>query len=146
MKPFVRMASICLVPLTLAAVGCESISLINRGDPLARDGYRRDRDDLDRNREARRDGDGDRFRDEIVGTVQRVDPDRQELQLRTTDGEIMRVRYDLSTRVSHRGRDLRVEELRYGDLVNVELSRNRGERYAASIRMNDRGDLGSSRW
>jgi hypothetical protein len=77
--------------------------------------------------------------------VQRVDPDRQELQLRTTDGEITRVRYDLSTRVSQRGRDLRVEELRYGDLVNVELSRNRGERYAAVIRMNDRADLGSSR-
>jgi hypothetical protein len=145
MKQFSRVAYVCLIPLTLAAAGCESISLISRGDPLARDEQRRDRD-LDRNREARRDGDRDRFRDEIVGTVQRVDPDRQELQLRTTDGESTRVRYDLSTRVSHRGRDLRVEELRYGDLVNVELSRNRGERYAAAIRMNDRADVGSSRW
>jgi hypothetical protein len=145
MKPIFRMAYVGLLPLTLAAAGCESISLINRPDPYARDESRRDRD-LDRNREARGDQDRDRFRDEVAGTVQRVDPDRQELQLRTTDGDTMRVRYDLSTRVSHRGRDLRVEELRYGDLVRVELSRNRGERYAEVIRMNDRAELGSSRW
>jgi hypothetical protein len=145
MKPILRVAYVCLLPLTLAAAGCESISLISRPDPYARDDYRRDRD-LDRNKEARQDRDWDRSRDEIAGTVQRVDPDRQEIQLRTTDGETTRIRYDLSTRVNHRGRDLRVEELRYGDLVRVELSRNRGERYAEVIRMNDRAELGSSRW
>ena len=145
MKPIFRVAYVCLIPLTLALSGCESVSLINRGDPYARDKYRGDRD-IDRNREVGRDRDWDRSRDEIAGTVQRVDPDRQEIQLRTTDGETTRVRYDLSTRVSHRGRDLRVEELRYGDLVRVELSRNRGERYAELIRMSDRAELGSSRW
>jgi hypothetical protein len=144
MKPVRRLAYVCLLPLTLAAAGCESISLISRPDPFARD-ERRDRD-LDRDREARQDRDWDRSRDEVAGTVQRVDPDRQEIQLRTTDGDTMRIRYDLSTRVAHRGRELRVEELRYGDLVRVELSRNRGERYAEVIRMNDRAELGSSRW
>jgi hypothetical protein len=48
--------------------------------------------------------------------------------------------------VSHRDRDLRVDDLRNGDLVRVELSRGRGERYAELIRMNDRSDVGSSRW
>lgn len=137
MKPITRMAYACLIPLTIAAAGCENFSLISRGDPLARDDSRRD---VDRNREAPRDRDQ---RDEIVGTVQRVDQDRQEIHLRTTDGQVT-IRYDLSTRVSHRDRDLRVDDLRNGDLVRVELSRGRGERYAELIRMNDRSDVGSS--
>ncbi len=138
MKPIIRMAYVCLIPLTIAAAGCENISLISRGDPLARDDARRD---VDRNREVRQDRDP---RDEIVGTVQRVDQDRQEIQLRTSDGQLTRIRYDLSTRVSHRDRDLRVDDLRNGDLVRVELGRDRGERYAELIRMNDRSDAGSS--
>jgi hypothetical protein len=147
MKKFVRMTYVCLLPLTLAAAGCETVSLINRDDP-----YARDRRDIDRDREVRRDqdwqrADRDRARDEIVGTVQRVDRDRREIQLRTTDGQLTWIKYEPSTRVYHRDGDLRVDELRYGDLVRVEVSRdNRGERYAELIRMNDRGDLGSSRW
>jgi hypothetical protein len=147
MRPIFRTAYVCLLPLTLTAAGCESISLISRPDPYARD-ERRDRDrerNLDRSGEVRRDQDWDRSRNEIAGTVQRVDPDRQEIELRAADGGLTRVRYDISTRVSYRDRDMRVEELRYGDLVRVELSRDRGERYAERIRMGDRADVGSRR-
>jgi len=142
------MAYICMIPLTIAAAGCESVSLMNRDDPYRRDAGRRD-NDIDRNREARQDrdwrGDRDLARDEVVGTVQRVDDDRNEIQIRNTDGQLVRVRYDRSTRVYLRDRDLRVNDLRNGDLVRVELNRNNGERYAEVIRMNDRSDLGSSR-
>jgi hypothetical protein len=140
MKPIARMVCVCLLPTSLALAGCEGISLISRDDPLARD-----RRDLDRSADVRGDREFDRYRDEVVGTVERVDPDRRELQLRTADGQLTRVRYDLSTRVSNRDRDMRVDELRYGDLVRVEFSRDRGERYAEVIRMNDRSQTGS-RW
>jgi len=41
--------------------------------------------------------------------------------------------------VSHRDRSLRVEDLRDGDLVLVEVARDaRGDQYAELIRMNDR--------
>jgi hypothetical protein len=41
--------------------------------------------------------------------------------------------------VYHRDRDLRVDDLRYGDLVRIELGPDlRGERYAELIRLNDR--------
>jgi hypothetical protein len=143
MKRMVRVAYVCLLPLTLAAAGCDNIALIKRDDPFARD-ERRGRD-LDPNRDVGRDRDSDRARDELVGTVERVDQDRQEIQLRTTDGQVTRVRYDLSTRVSNRDRDMRVDDLRYGDLVRIDLGRDRGERYAEVIRLNDRSDLGSSR-
>jgi hypothetical protein len=146
----VRMAYVCLFPLALAASGCESISLIKRGDPLARDDSRRGGY---RDREPGRDpggwssGEREPPRAEIVGTVQRVDSNRQEIQLRTTEGQLLRIRYDLSTRVQQRDRDLRVDELRYGDLVRVELGADlQGERYAQLIRLNDRPELGSSRW
>ena len=144
MKLFLRITSICLVPLSLTAAGCESISLISRADPMARND-RRDAD-IDRNRDVQRNRDLDRSSDEIAGTVQRVDSDRQEIQVRTTDGQLTRIRYDISTRVSNRDRDMRVDDLRNGDLVRIELSnRDRGERYATVIRMNDRGDLGLAR-
>jgi hypothetical protein len=123
-------------------VGCESVSLIKRPDPYASDEYRNR--DIDRSREVRRDQDFARSRDEVVGTVQRVDTDRQELQLRTADGDTMRIRYDISTRVAYRDREMRINDLRTGDLVRVELTSDRGERYAQFIRMGDRSDLGSS--
>ena len=77
MKLVVRIAYLCLLPLSLAFVGCESVSLIKRPDPYANDEYRNR--DIDRSREARRDQDFPRARDGVVGTVQRVDPDRQPL-------------------------------------------------------------------
>jgi hypothetical protein len=145
MKSIARVALLCLLPLSLAGFGCESISIIKRDDPFANDQYRRDRD-IDRNQEARGDRNWDRAREEIVGTVQRVDANRREIQLRTTNGDIIPITYDLTTRVSNRDRDMRVEDLRYGDLVRIEFRRDRGERLAEVIRMNDRSDLGSSRW
>jgi hypothetical protein len=76
-----------------------------------------------------------------------VDQNRQEIQLRTTEGQFVRIRYDISTRVHQRDRDLRVDDLRYGDLVRIELGPDlQGERYAELIRLNDRPELGSSRW
>jgi hypothetical protein len=117
-----------LMALILAAAGCENISLIRREDPLARR-------DGDRNR------DFDRGRQDVVGTVQRVDRDRREFQLRNSDGDVEWFKYDASTRMTGGDRDLRVEDLRYGDLVRVEFSTDGGGRYAEVIRVNDRSDL-----
>ena len=140
MKPIVRLACAWLLAVAIAAAGCENISLVKREDPLAREEFGRERD-IDRNSEVRRDL--DRGGDQLTGSVQRVDIDRQEVQLRTTDGQLTRIRYDLSTRVVGGDRDMRVDHLRNGDLVRIELSRDRGERFAAFIRLHDRSDAGS---
>jgi hypothetical protein len=134
MKPMMRVACFGLMSLSLAAAGCESVSLVRRDDPFAGRG-------VDRNRDVARDRDLDIARDDIVGTVQRVDRDRREFQLRTSDGDLTWFRYDASTRVAGRDRDMRVEDMRYGDLVRVEYNDSRGARYAEVIRINDRSDL-----
>jgi hypothetical protein len=140
MNPFGRLACAWLLPVAIAAAGCENISLIKREDPLAREEFGRARD-IDRNSELRRDL--DRGRDQLTGSVQRIDIDRQEVQLRTTDGQLTRIRYDLSTRVVGHDRDMRVDDLRNGDLVRIELSRDRGERFAEFISLNTRADAAS---
>jgi hypothetical protein len=134
MKPMFRVACMGLMALTLVAAGCENISLVRREDPFARR-------DGDRNRDLARDRDLDRGRQDVVGTVQRVDRDRREFQLRNSDGDVEWFKYDASTRITGGDRDLRVEDLRYGDLVRVEFSTDRGGRYAEVIRVNDRSDL-----
>jgi hypothetical protein len=125
------------LPLVLASWGCENIGLINRDEPdrrraeRARDSrdYRTDRDTRDRNW----------ARDEVVGTIERIDERNNEIHLRTTEGRTMVILYDPSTIVNDRDRDLRVRDLRRGDQVLVRVDRNsRGDQYAGLIRMNDR--------
>jgi hypothetical protein len=122
------------LPLVLVTWGCENIGLINRDDPdrrrVERDrDYRGDRDVRDRNW----------TRDEVVGTVERIDDRNNEIHLRTTEGRTMVIQYDSGTTVSDRDRELRVRDLRRGDQISVRLDRNsRGEQHAGLIRMNDR--------
>jgi len=124
----------CALPLVLGAWGCENIGLINRDDPdrrrVERDrDYRTSRDSRDRNW----------GRDEVVGTVERVDDRNNELHIRTTEGRVTTVQYDSGTIVYDRDRELRVRDLRRGDQVLVRVDRNsRGDQYAGVIRMNDR--------
>lgn len=129
-----------VIPIVLAAWGCENVGLINRGDPT-----------VDRRSARDRDYRGDRIqdrslpRDEVVGTVERIDDRRNEIHLRTTEGRIMVIQYDPNTNVYNRDRELQVRDLRRGDQIMVRLDRNsRGEQYAELIRMNDR-DWDSSR-
>ncbi|MGH7824237.1 MAG: hypothetical protein ACREQ7_03550 [Candidatus Binatia bacterium] len=131
-----------LFPMLLASWGCENIGLINRDAP-----DRRGR--VDRDRDYRGDGYRDRnlARDEVVGTVERIDDRRNEIHLRTTGGRTMVIQYDPDTNVSNRGRELRVRDLRRGDQILVRLDRNsRGEQYAELIRMNDRNSDASGRY
>lgn len=132
-----RIAYALVLPLTIAALGCESVALVGREDIDRRDVSRRDRVFRDR----------DLARDEIIGTVERVDRRDREIHLRTTEARSATVRYDSRTVVISRDRELAVEELRSGDLVLVQVRRDRsGDRYADVIRLNDRQELGSRRW
>jgi hypothetical protein len=114
------------------SLGCEQVALVGRPDVDARGTERRD---LGRP--------GELDRDEIVGTVDRVDRSDREVVIRTTEGRTTRVRYDSGTIVRTRGRDMGVEDLRPGDLVALNVRRDsRGEQYADIIRMRDREDFG----
>lgn len=119
------------LPLMLALWGCEHIALVGRPhiDPTG---------ELSRpNRE--RVVPSDRARQEIIGTVERIDEARNDIHLRTTEGRMMVVKYDSATTVYNRERQFRVADLRRGDLILLRLDRNaRGEQYADLIRINDR--------
>ena len=128
------MSKVCALMLpVITAWGCESIALMPRPDIDPRDV---DRAGIERGSEAR---DRAASRDEIVGTVQRVDGNRREIHLRTTEGRMAVVKYEPATLVYSRDREVRVDSLRAGDLVLVQLNRNaRGEQYADVIRVDDR--------
>lgn len=128
----------------LVAWGCESVALMPRADvdggDVARGDYERDRDTRGdvRDRYSRR--------DEVVGTIQRVDERNRIIQLRTTEGRVTDIKYDSSTRVYSRDQEMQVESLRRGDLILVQVEKDsRGEQYAGLIRMNDRQDFGTRR-
>ena len=140
-----RMAYSLALPLIMASAGCENIALmprpdVDRGDIDRRSGIERGRDDR-----------GDVYdrsspRDEIVGTVQRVDIRDKIIQLRTTEGQLIAIKFDPDTVMFSRERELPVDSLRYGDLVAVQLRRGpRGEQYADVIRMNDREGIETRR-
>ncbi|HWO40997.1 MAG TPA: hypothetical protein VNO43_04260 [Candidatus Eisenbacteria bacterium] len=141
MKP-----TVYLMPLLLTFVwACENVAILPRRDiseDLERrgDAIARDRERIpDRDREVHE----PRFaRDEVVGTVQRIDERRREIELRTPEGRTVAVKYDANTRVVDRGRETGVEQLAYGDLVAIRLGGGfRGEQYADVIRMTDRRDI-----
>jgi hypothetical protein len=124
-----------LFPAVLAAWGCENVGLINRDAPDRAVDRRSSRD-----RDYRGDGIRDRnlARNEVVGTVERIDERRNEIHLRTTEGRMTVIQYDAGTNVYNRDRELRVRDLRRGDQILVRLDRNsRGEQYAELIRLND---------
>ncbi|MGH7845347.1 MAG: hypothetical protein ACREQW_09270 [Candidatus Binatia bacterium] len=134
MKPMIRMGSFLLLPVLLAAWGCEQVALVKRPD-IEREGEYRGRD-----------SGRDTARDEIVGTVERVDKRDREIHLRTPEARTTVVRYDSSTVVVNRGRDFSVDELRSGDVILVQARRDsRDGPYADVIRLRDRDDVGLRR-
>ena len=142
---FLKLKAAAAVSSLVAALltgGCESIALLprqsiegslNRGDIDQRD---RQRGSVDRQPESRTDLPRDRAGDEVTGTVQKVDQNRREIHLRTTDARMVIIKYDPATVVYSRDQEIVVDSLRYGDLILVKVVKNsRGEQYADLIRV-----------
>jgi hypothetical protein len=141
MKQKSRAKIIAVAPLLflVSSVGCESIALLprptidDRADLGRRDSDRRE---LDRRPESRSEITRPRATDEVTGTVQRIDQSRREIQLRTTEGRMIVIKYDPATVVYNREREMPVDDLRYGDLILIKVVKNdRGEQYADLIRL-----------
>lgn len=141
MKQKFRANVIAVAPLMfiLTSAGCESIALLprpaidDRADASRRD---LDRQELDRRPESRPEIARPRVADELTGTVQKVDQNRREIQLRTTEGRMTVIKYDPATVVYNREREMPVDDLRYGDLILIKVIKNdRGEQYADLIRL-----------
>jgi hypothetical protein len=118
-----------ILALALMASGCESIALRPRPDV--------DRRGIERGA----------IKDEIVGTVERVDRTNNEIQLRTTEAKVIVIKYDSATRVYRREREVGIEALRPRDLILIRASKtSHGEQYADLIRLNDTEESGSRRY
>lgn len=117
--------------LTLAA--CERVALMPRPD-IDRQGRPLDRDSrLDQNRSQR-----NASRDEVVGTVEKIDRGTHEIHVRTSDARVEIVKYDPATVVYNRDQDVGIDALRPRDQVLIMLSYDsRGDLYADTIRLND---------
>lgn len=135
----IKMIAVLLLLFLFTSVGCESIALMPR--PAIDDRADISRRDLDRGGpergpENRAELPRQRATDEVTGTVQKVDQNRQEIQLRTTEGRMIVIKYDPATIVYNREREMPVDSLRYGDLILVKVVKNtRGEQYADLIRL-----------
>jgi hypothetical protein len=131
---FNRNKAMVLLFSALTLTACERIALMPRPDvdeQIERDSRRQNPLDADRRQP----------RDEIIGTVERVDRDRNEIQVRTTDAGVVVVKYDPATQVYDRERDVGIDALRLRDQVLVRVSTNsRGDQYADTIRLNDSRD------
>ena len=141
MKQKSRPSMIAVAPLMflVSSAGCESIALLPRPaiDDRADVGRRElDRRELDRRPESRDDVARSRAADEVTGTVQKIDQNRREIQLRTTEGRMTVIKYDPATVVYNREREMPLDDLRYGDLILIKVVKNnRGEQYADLIRL-----------
>lgn len=117
---------VVLLTFVLLALGCESTTLRPQRDAERR-GIEGTRDDRGTAKE------------EIIGTVERVDRTNNEIQLRTTEAKVIVIKYDRSTRVYSREHEVGIEGLRPRDLILVRVAKSpRGEQYADLIRLNDR--------
>jgi hypothetical protein len=117
---------IILLLAIFVASGCESIAL-------------RPRPDVDRRGIERTPDDRGSAKDEIIGTVERVDRTSNEIQLRTTEAKVIIIKYDPATRVYSREREVGMEALRPRDLILARVAKTpRGDQYADLIRLNDR--------
>ena len=129
MKETPRVASAVYVVLLVAifmASGCETIAL-------------RPQPDVDRRGIERTPDDRGSAKDEIIGTVERVDKTSNEIRLRTTEAKVIVIKYDPATRVYSREREVGIEALRPRDLILVRVAKTpRGEQFADLIRLNDR--------
>jgi hypothetical protein len=107
--------------------GCENIALFPR--PNIDRIPDRSQTDLPRDLQG-----SDPSHGEMIGTVERVDPARQEIYVRTSQGRTMVVRYDPQTGVFNGNRQLAASALRPGDLVRVQSTRSLDGEYADVIR------------
>jgi hypothetical protein len=126
--PRVAFAYYCVGVLLsiFTASGCESIAVRPLPDV--------DRKEIERTPDTR-----DSAKTEIIGTVERVDKIKNEIQLRTTEAKVIVIKYDPSTVVYSREREVGIEALRPRDLILVRVSKTpRGDQYADLIRLNDR--------
>jgi hypothetical protein len=126
--PRVAFAYYCVGVLLsiFTASGCESIAVRPQPDV--------DRKEIERTPDTR-----DSAKTEIIGTVERVDRTSNEIQLRTTEAKVIVIKYDPSTVVYSREREVGIEALRPRDLILVRVSKTpRGDQYADLIRLNDR--------
>ena len=113
------------------AVGCGSIAVPTQPDV--------DRRETERTPAERTPDVRDSARTEIIGTVERVDKTKNEIQLRTTEGKVIIIKYDPATLVYSRERQVSIEALRLRDLILVRVAKTpQGEQYADLIRLNDR--------
>lgn len=81
----------------------------------------------------------DSAKTEIIGTVERVDKTKNEIQLRTTEAKVIVIKYDPATLVYSRERQVGIEAVRLRDLILVRVAKtSQGEQYADLIRLNDR--------
>ena len=136
--------TIFLIIVLMIAAACESIALMPR--PSIDDTV--DRNRIERSPEIGRidrEPNRDIARDEIIGTVQRVDFTRRELHLRTRERNLLVFGYDRNAVVFDRDRDLPIEALRSGDQISVRpRASSVSERYADVIRLIDRrSEMGS---
>ena len=114
-----------------AAVGCGSIALPPQPGV--------DRKEIERTPVERTPDVRDSAKTEIIGTVERVDKIKNEIQLRTTEAKVIVIKYDPATLVYSRERQVDIEALRLRDLILVRVAKtSRGEQYADLIRLNDR--------
>jgi hypothetical protein len=143
------LARALLITLAIPVSGCESIALMPRPhiDDIEGRRVERERDVIPESRgrdiplESRS---RELPRDEIVGTVEQVDKSRNEIRLRTTEARVVTIKYDPSTVVYSRERDVGIDALRPRDLILVRVSKTPGgEQFADLIRLNDRDDRGS---
>jgi hypothetical protein len=75
-------------------------------------------------------------RSEIVGTVERVDTGSNEIHLRPTPGHPGMVTYSAETRVMYLGRVYPVSQLRFGDIVAMQMEKDpRGNPHTHVIRL-----------
>ena len=120
------------------AVRCESIAVRPRPDMDRREIERtppvEQTPPVERTPDAR-----DSAKTEIIGTVERVDKIKNEIQLRTTEAKVIVIKYDPATLVYSRERQVGIEALRLRDLILVRVAKtSQGEQHADLIRLNDR--------
>jgi hypothetical protein len=103
---------VIFVVLALSLSGCESVALIGRPTLDASDR-------------------SNNF--EVVGAIEEIDPEHQEIYLRTEQGQSQVISYSNSTRVLEQNREYPVSHLRTGDTIETQLARISGGRAAAQL-------------
>lgn len=107
--------------LVALVVGCESIALMPRPDIDAPDAPR-----------------------SITASINGIDQQLREVYLRTRNNQHYVVNYTNDTRITDRGRELSVSQLRVGDQVRVDVREEGRRLYARQILLESPGAPGAS--